>query len=197
MQDAIRQDPRPQGLLSVVGLTRQAVHVLCAKAADKTEQLCQISSELFDHGFVCGGNLDALHQLQTYAEEAGASKVQFVKASGAFHTRAMAGAASAVRKFLEELCSGGRLGLPRVRLWSNLTGEQYPITSSIEFQKTVCFNLSEQLHRPVLWRQVVCDLLQTVPEHSVLFECGPGRQLRAMVQRQDMGTHERFRHISV
>mmetsp|Transcript_107651 Transcript_107651/g.246473 ORF Transcript_107651/g.246473 Transcript_107651/m.246473 type:complete len:486 (+) Transcript_107651:1210-2667(+) len=197
MQQATSADPRPQGLLSVVGRTKDEVHVLCAKAAAKTGQLCEISNELFDEGFVCGGNLDALRELQSSAEKAGASKVQFVKARGAFHTKAMRGAASAVRCFLEDLRSQGRLGLPRICVWSNVTGGQYPTASRIEFEEAVCRNLSQQLYQPVLWRDVACDLLKTVSEHAVLFESGPGRQLRAMVQRQDPRTRERFRHISV
>jgi len=41
MQQATSADPRPQGLLSVVGRTKDEVHVLCAKAAAKTGQLCE------------------------------------------------------------------------------------------------------------------------------------------------------------
>lgn len=197
MMEQIEKDSKPQGMLSIIGLCRSSVELLCTQTANNSGLLCQIANELFDDGFVCAGHKVALEALSAAAVEAGARQVKPVRAMGAFHTDAMRGAAPTVRAMLLELRLSGRLRLPRAAVWSNVTGRPYPMESLEGFCEALLVLLPEQLHSPVLWKSLVKNLISSVPDDCVIVDCGPGKQLRTMVQRIQPDAGARLVHITV
>lgn len=169
-----------QAMLSVAGLERAALDKLCAAAA-KAEgpgAVCQVANDLFPKGFSCAGTEKAVNELKDAAEKAGALQAKLLKTSGGFHTSLMQPAQEKLRKALDDVLP--HMNPPRCTIYMNVTAA--PLKPGSD-PKAIVELLSKQLVSPVLW----CPSVQAMMKDGVkeYYECGPQKQLKAMMRRID------------
>jgi [acyl-carrier-protein] S-malonyltransferase len=169
-----------QAMLSVAGLEKGKLADLCKEAAKKEggQAVCQIANELFPKGFSCAGTEAAIHTLEALAKENGALQARLLKTSGGFHTSLMAPAQAELGKALDEVLP--KMKPPRQTVFMNVTGRPVaPGTAPAE----IITLLKEQLTGSVLWEPSVRAMIQSGV--SEFYECGPMKQLKAMMKRID------------
>lgn len=178
MQEA--SEASKQGMVSIVGLDRQLVDALCDEAVSKAGkgEVAKVANVLFPKGFSCAGTQQAVSLLRDLAEKKGALSAKLLKTSGGFHTSLMQPAQERLKKALEEVAPN--MQPPRCAVYMNVTGE--PIAAGSD-PKVVLELLSRQLVNPVLWHNSVDRMIKDgVTE---FFECGPQKQIKAMMKRID------------
>ncbi|KAF5836458.1 hypothetical protein DUNSADRAFT_5905 [Dunaliella salina] len=141
------------GMLSVVGLHDNDLEDICRQAIAAVAPapggtVCQLANMLFPQGRVISGHVAALEHAAELAKGKGALKAQLLAVSGAFHTRLMEPARSALSKVLAEV----PVHAPRVPVLSNVTAKPFPS--------------SDQAIRELLARQLV-EPVQGGTHHSV------------------------------
>merc|ERR1740121_76448 len=133
---------------------------------------------LFPQGCVCAGTWDAIHRLKEAAEKKGATQTRLLKTSGAFHTGLMEPARQELEDALSRLLPSMRP--PRCDVYMNVTGER--ITAGTPPSEIVPL-LAKQLVLPVRWTQIVQAMMSD--GFTEFFECGPSKQLKAIMRRID------------
>lgn len=179
-----------QGMLSIAGLEEEKVQELCEEvtSATKGEQVCQIANHLFPKGFSISGHHEALLELETKANDAGALQAKILKTSGAFHTRMMQGAKDHLLTQLN--AHKASMKSPRCLIYMNTTAETIgPQTTPDE----IIAMLGKQLVSPVLWRQSMEAAIRDGCKE--FYELGPSKQLRAMMKRIDPATMEKMTNV--
>lgn len=176
-----------QKMLSVVGLERSKLDQLCKEAASSEGKsgVCQVANALFPKGFACSGTEKAIMVLKTNADKAdGIMKTTLLKTKGAFHTSLMQPAADKLRKALVEALP--KMQPPQRRIYMNVTGKALePGTDPKEIVEL----LSQQLVSPVLWNPLMEEAIQDgIVE---FYECGPQKQLTAMMKRINAKVHKK------
>lgn len=169
-----------QSMVSIVGLERAALDDLCVKSAAKEgpNAVCQVANFLFPKGFSCAGTAPAMKALKEAAEKAGALQAKELKTSGGFHTSLMAPAQAKLKKALDEAMP--KMKAPSCEVYMNVTGAK--LAAGTE-PSVIVDLLNKQLVSPVLWSPAVqCMMKDGVKE---FFECGPQKQLKAMMRRID------------
>eukprot|EP00933_Yihiella_yeosuensis_P008390 TRINITY_DN113801_c0_g1_i1.p1 TRINITY_DN113801_c0_g1~~TRINITY_DN113801_c0_g1_i1.p1 ORF type:complete len:555 (-),score=159.18 TRINITY_DN113801_c0_g1_i1:31-1695(-) len=176
MQDAAEMSK--QLMLSVAGLEKSKVQELCKEAAKKEggEAVCQIANELFPKGFSCAGTEKAVTFLKELAEANGALQARVLKTSGGFHTSLMAPAGERLAKALDEMLP--KMQPPKHIVFMNTTAQALqPGTDPA----IIVDLLKKQLTNPVLWEPSVQAMIKSgVTE---FYECGPMKQVKAMMKR--------------
>lgn len=169
-----------QAMLSVAGLDQNVLDQIC-KEAEKKEgpgAVCKIANALFPKGFSCAGTEVAVNELKALAEKKGALQAKLLKTSGGFHTSLMQPAQEKLRKALEDVAPNMRP--PRCAIYMNVTGQ--PLAAGSD-PKIILDLLNKQLVSPVLWNTSVDKMIKDgVTE---FYECGPMKQLKAMMKRID------------
>jgi len=186
--EATRQDAQKQGMVTVAGLERDVVEKLCKECSAGKGEVCQIANHLFPKGFSCAGTESAILALEKKANEAGALQAKVVKASGAFHTPMMAGAKDMLLSQLEKM--KGSMKSPTCQVYMNTTataiGPNTPVSDIIKL-------MGEQLVNPVFWEQ---SMLAAIKDgYQEFLECGPGKQLKAMMKRIDPKSNDKMRNL--
>lgn len=102
--------------------------------------------------------------------KASGGRVSRLALSGAFHTKAMAGAGAALRSFAATL-TFNKLNIP---LYTNLTGENLPGTD-------IPRHLEAHMTNPVLWQKGIENMLAAGVTH--LAETGHGKSLAKLIKR--------------
>jgi len=173
-----------QLMISVVGLERAKLDKLCKEASqhEGAGGVCQVANALFPKGFACAGTEKAIKHLETSAMKAGALQAKMLKTSGAFHTSLMQPAADKLRKALSDVLP--RMQPPKLRVYMNVTGK--PLEAGAD-PKEIVELLSQQLVNPVLW----CPLMELAIKDGIeeFYECGPQKQLKAMMKRINPKVH--------
>jgi len=169
-----------QAMLSVAGLD-QAVLETCCKDAEKTTgsgAVCRVANSLFPKGFACAGTEAAVLELKSLVEKKGALQAKLLKTGGAFHTSLMQPAQERLQKALEEVSPN--MKPPSCAIYMNVTGE--PLQPGSD-PKVILGLLKKQLVSPVLW----CNSVERMIKDGVkeFYECGPQKQLKAMMKRID------------
>ena len=159
---------------TVVGLEESPLKELCQKAVEASGGSVSIASFLFENGFTVSGDRETVCTLHKMALEAKAHSVKSLKVSGAFHSPLMSGATVELVKHL----SSSNLHLPKCTVYSNVTGEKHTSVKDMHIL------LAKQLTSPVQWNGSIRNILRDFPE-TILIECGPGQQLKAMLRRID------------
>ena len=77
---------------------------------------------------------------------------------------------------------------PNIPVWSNVSAA--PFTSAAEIKDL----LGKQLVQPVLWENVLKDML--LQNRTKLFELGPGQQIKAMVRRINTEVWKTFKNVA-
>jgi [acyl-carrier-protein] S-malonyltransferase len=180
-----------QSMLSVAGIEKAKLASLCAEA-EKSESngVCKIANELFPKGFSCAGTNKAILKLEELATKNGALQAKILKTSGAFHTSLMRPAQTQLSEALEEVLP--RMKPPNCRVYMNATGT--PIMPGTD-PKEIVAALQKQLVSPVLWEPCVREMIKDGVEE--FYECGPMKQIKAMMKRIDAKTWNNTFNIDV
>jgi len=170
---------KAQGMVSVAGLERDVVERLCQEVKTSLpDDMCQIANFMFPTGFSVAGTEQAVLAMQKKATDAGALQAKVVKTSGAFHTPMMSGAQDALVAELQRV--EGSLKSPRCFVYMNTSAKSVGPSTPV---KEIIKMLGEQLVSPVLWEQ--CMVRAIKDGCTKFYECGPSKQLKAMMKRID------------
>jgi len=169
-----------QAMVSVVGLERGKLDALCDEAAKKAGDgaVCKVANVLFPKGFSCAGTEAAVNKLKDLAEKKGALQAKILKTGGAFHTSMMQPAQEKLKRALEEVAPS--MKPPKCAIYMNVTGDVLPAGSD---PKAIVDLLNQQLVSPVLWHNSVEKMVKDGV--SEFYECGPQKQIKAMMKRID------------
>jgi len=181
-----------QAMLSVVGLKREVLDRLCAEAqsAEGDGGVCKVANFLFPEGFSCAGTQKAVDELQKKAEQAKALSVKPLKTSGGFHTSLMEPAAAKLSKALEDTLPSMKPNT--IAVYSNVTGE--PLAPGTD-PKVIVELLKKQLTSSVLWSPSVAAMIKDGVKE--FYECGPMKQIKAMMKRQDAKVWKETKNVEV
>lgn len=187
--ETTRPGAKKQGTAFVAGLDRETLDKLCKETAGRGE-VCQIADHLFPRGFSVAGTEAAIVPLCKKATDAGALQAKPLQTNGAFHTSLMAGAKDHVAGQLAALRSS--IKSPRCQVYMNTTGTAIgpntPVSDIIRM-------LSDQVTTPVLWQQ---SMEQAIKDGCTdFYECGPGKQLKAMMKRIDPKVADKMQNVLV
>lgn len=191
MQEAAAQGKK-QCMLSVAGIEIEELQELCnqARAQEGEGAVCQISNFLFPAGASVGGTEKAIIALKKLAENAGALQAKILKTAGAFHTPLMGPAQEKLAKALDEALP--YLRSPTTTVYMNVTGQ--PVKKGAD-PKDIVELLKRQITEPVLWEASIRGMIsEGIAE---FFECGPNKQLTAMMKRIDQKVWKVTKSITV
>lgn len=163
-------DAVPSGMLSILGMERDAIAGLCDDNRREGEVL-QIANLLCPGNIVVSGDLAAIERIGPAAEAAGAMRTIRLAVAGAFHTRLMQ---SAVER-LNNALAAVEVRAPRIPVWSNVDGATHSDPAEIKSL------LVRQVCSPVLWEDSVVAMLGAGCDS--FYEVGPGRVLRGLLKR--------------
>jgi len=175
MQEAA--EASPQMMVSVAGLERRTVERLCEESKTSGTDICQVANSLFPNGFTCAGSREAVMQLQEKAlKEPDCLQAKAVKTSGAFHTGFMMPAKKKLLRALVE--AEPKMKSPKCEVYMNVTGKKIlPGTSPAE----IIDMLSVQMTSCVEWHTSMQGMIDD--NITEFYECGPMKQLKAMMKR--------------
>ena len=169
MQEAV---PSGQGAMAaVLGLDRDQLPELCAKAADG--EVLTTANFNCPGQTVISGHAGAVERAIPLAKELGARRALPLKVSGPFHSKLMEPAG----KRLEEVLEG-----------ITINPLQYPVISNVEATENqdagrIKVLLVRQVSSPVLWEDSVNHMLKTGVDTFI--EIGPGKVLTGLIKRID------------
>lgn len=178
---------KAQGMLSVAGLTEDVVNTLCGEVA-VDGQVCQIANYLFPKGFSCAGDAAAIKDLEKKVTDAGALQAKLLKTSGAFHTPMMAPARDKLLKALEE--AKPSMSPPRCKVYMNVTAK--PIDAKTDVSEIIKL-LGDQITSGVQWEKSMKNAI--ADGATEFYECGPSKQLKAMMKRIDANMVQHMSNI--
>lgn len=164
-------DATPSGMVSILGLERDAVESLCEKA--RGGEILQIANFLCPGNLAISGHKGACQRAAEMAEGAGAMKAIPLAVAGAFHTSIMQPAVSR----LEAALAGVALKPPRIPVISNVDAAAHDDPEEIRRL------LAKQVVSPVRWEDSMRALL--AQGYEKFYEVGPGRVLRGLLKRID------------
>jgi len=190
MQEAAKMGE--QLMVSVAGIEKAKLEGLCQEAAKKEgpNAVCQIANALFPKGFSCAGTKPAMLSLKELAEENGALQAKILKTSGAFHTSLMAPAKAKLSKALDDTLPN--MKPPRTSLYMNVTGKRIAPGAD---PKEIVELLKMQLVSPVQWEPSVRAMM--TDGTTEFYECGPMKQVKAMMKRIDATAWNNTTNIDV
>jgi [acyl-carrier-protein] S-malonyltransferase len=183
--DAMHEEAKkkPQGMISVAGLSGPVLEDLCVRAAqqagtnkDGSECLCVVSNHLFPKGYTCSGDKAALAELKKLADEAGALQARELKTAGAFHTKYMEPAGLKLLKSLRAKVTD--MNFPKCDMYMNVRGAPQRMGTD---PRELNYDLAAQVASPVLWQEGIEEMIKN--GITEFYECGPQKQLKAMMKR--------------
>lgn len=175
-----------QATLWVTGLDEPKVRELCLKAGE----VCEISGYLHKCSFTVGGTGTAVEAFRVMAKDAKALQLEYLKGWGALHTKLCT---TAMERFQVELQKTLRATSPaRCQVVMNATARL--IDSSTDSEEVLRL-LGQQLVRPVRWKESMECLGKL--QLDEIYECGPKKQLKALMKRIDNDTWWRTGNVEV
>ena len=155
------------GMAAVVGLRVSRVESLLAQPAFESIDIANLNSRT---QVVISGPAERVQASQQPFEDAGARLFMPLKVSAAFHSRAMADAARAFRRFIDPV----EFFPPQIPVIANASARPYGPTEIHDL-------LSRQIDSPVRWSDTMEFLFQQRdPEFE---EIGPGNVLAGLVRQ--------------
>jgi len=162
-------EARPSTMASILLLDKEKVQELCDTVSLAGPKVT-IANHLCPGNLVVSGAVSAVEETEKLAQAAGGKTIRLTVA-GAFHTQFMEPAQERLCKALENT----EIRTPRVPVWSNVTGKKHENPAQIREL------LSRQVVEPVLWDQLVQDILgQNI---ASFYEVGPGKVLAGLLKR--------------
>ena len=159
----------PGGMVAILGLEREKVEDICAKARQQDE--LRVANVLCPGNIVVSGSDEACRRVVSEAATAGAMKTVRLDVAGAFHTVLMKPAVEKLRTAL----SAVSMQSPRIPVISNVDAR--PHTNPEEIRVL----LAEQVCGVVEWNASMDYMLST--QVQSVWEVGPGRVLRGLLKR--------------
>eukprot|EP00931_Biecheleriopsis_adriatica_P038365 TRINITY_DN21987_c0_g1_i1.p1 TRINITY_DN21987_c0_g1~~TRINITY_DN21987_c0_g1_i1.p1 ORF type:complete len:858 (+),score=224.55 TRINITY_DN21987_c0_g1_i1:51-2624(+) len=189
MQEAAEMSP--QRMLSVAGLDQATLEKLCEESRSGPKDVCQVANFLFPNGFSCSGSQAAVEKLhQKATATSGCLQCRILATSGAFHTPLMA---PAREKLLAALRQAEVRMKPIERdIYMNVHGKKLPAGTP---PAEVLALLGDQLTGCVLWEPSMKAML--ADNITQFYECGPGKQLKAMMKRINADAWKQTTNIAV
>merc|ERR1711979_16858 len=180
MQEAAENGGK-QLMLSVAGHDGDKLAELCseAKKEEGASATCAIANALFPNGYSCGGT-----------EKAGALQAKVLKTGGAFHTDLMQPTQEKLNAALNDVKS--KMSPPTSIIYLNATSEPVPVGGSVD---VIVEGLQKQLTSSVLWEPSMKKMIQA--GCTEYYECGPMKQLKAMMKRIDQKVWKTTTNIDV
>eukprot|EP00435_Cladocopium_sp_Y103_P055606 s1989_g18.t1 len=196
--DAMQEESlrSPQAMISVAGLDLAVLESLCEKAARQAgsqgerEAVCKVANHLFPKGYTCSGDKSAVELLKGLCEKEGALQARYLKTSGAFHTSLMEPAGVKLLKALRVRVT--EMNFPRVDVYMNVRGAPQKAGTD---PREINYDLAEQVASPVLWQASIQEMMKN--GITEFYECGPMKQLKAMMKRISQEAWERTTNVSV
>merc|ERR1712061_892645 len=181
-----------QLMLSVAGLEKKILQPLCIECAKAEGEngVCQISNSLFPSGYSVGGTEKAINLLQPKCEKAGGLQAKVLKTGGAFHTKLMQPAQDKLSAAIDETLPN--MKSPQHTVWMNATAE--PVRPGCDLADVVA-NMKTQLTNTVLWEDSVKEMI--AEGCTEFYECGPMKQMKAMMKRIDAKMWKNMSNIEV
>jgi len=183
----------PQAMCSIAGLPRQTLDELCERAAAADPApgaTVKVANVLFPSGFTCAGTRKAVEELCSLAMGARALQAKIIKTSGAFHTSLMQPAREELNRAIDGLAD--RMKPPRCDVYFNVTGKKIAAGAD---PATFVELIKMQLTNEVLWEPTVKAMI--IDGVKDFYECGPLKQLKAMIKRIDQDAFKRTTNVSV
>jgi len=166
MQSAV---PKGQGgMLAVLGSEIEKINEIINLNEDKFK--CYVANDNSVGQVVVSGNINDLNKL---SEELKKYKIKNIKlpVSAPFHCELMK---SATEKMREEIMKT-EFKKPEINIISNVTAQQINEPNDIKRL------LIEQIEKPVRWREIVINMIDSKVEKFI--EIGPGKVLSGLVKR--------------
>jgi len=166
MQSAV---PKGQGgMLAVLGSEIEKINEIINLNEDKFK--CYVANDNSIGQVVVSGNINDLNKL---SEELKKYKIKNIKlpVSAPFHCELMK---SATEKMREEITKT-EFKKPEINIISNVTAQQINEPNDIKRL------LIEQIEKPVRWREIVINMIDSKVEKFI--EIGPGKVLSGLVKR--------------
>merc|ERR1712224_911976 len=178
-------------MVSIAGLKESVVKELCEAAKKDPDDVCQISNVLFPNGFSCGGTAAAVERLrETALGTEGCLQSKMLKVGGGFHTKLMQSAKEKLQVALQEALPN--MKSPRCDVYMNVTGRKIPPATQ---PSEIVNMLGDQLVSPVQWEPICHAMIDD--KITEFYECGPMKQLKAMMKRIDFSAFEKTTNIDV
>jgi [acyl-carrier-protein] S-malonyltransferase len=163
-------DATPSGMVSVLGLEREQLEVLCAEL--RGGDVLQVANLLCPGNIAISGSAAAIDRFVARAEQDGLRYVRLAVA-GAFHTSIMQPAVERLARALANV----PMQAPRVPVLSNVDAVAHDNPEEIRAL------LVRQVVSPVLWEDTQRNLV--AQGFDTFYEVGPGRVLRGLLKRID------------
>jgi len=189
MQEAA--EASPQSMLSVAGLSRTILSKMCEDSKASDTDVCSIANFLFPNGFSCAGSKQAIQNLEKKAmAHEDCLQAKYLKTSGAFHTDFMKPAKVKLIQALME--AEPKMKPPQCDVYMNVTGKKIsagtPPAEIVEL-------LGNQLTSCVEWDTSMRAMIDA--GINEFYECGPMKQLKAMMKRIDPKVWKVMENVSV
>jgi len=156
-------------MAAVIGLDAEKVEEICSAAS--SEGLVEPANYNCPGQIVISGRTKAVHKALELAKAEGARRTIFLAVSGPFHSKLMEPVEEKLKKALEEI----EIREPKYGFFANVSGTR--IFSPQEIRDL----LVKQVSRPVLWQQIIENLIDL--KVDVFVEVGPGKVLSGLVKR--------------
>jgi len=166
MQSAV---PKGQGgMLAVLGSEVETINEIIKVNYDKFK--CYVANDNSIGQVVVSGNLN---ELQKFSEELKKNKIKNIKlpVSAPFHCELMKNAAENMKEEISKV----DFKKPEINIISNVTAKE--INDPNDIKKL----LIEQIEKPVRWREIVINMIDSGVEKFI--EIGPGKVLSGLVKR--------------
>ena len=166
MQSAV---PKGQGgMLAVLGSEIEKINEIINNNEDKFK--CYVANDNSIGQVVESGNINDLNK---FSEELKKNKIKNIKlpVSAPFHCELMRNATEKMREEIKKT----EFKKPEINIISNVTAQQTNDPNDIKRL------LIEQIERPVRWREIVINMVDSKVEKFI--EIGPGKVLSGLVKR--------------
>ena len=166
MQSAIPQGQG--GMLAVLGSEIEKINEIINNNEDKFK--CYVANDNSIGQAVVSGNINDLNK---FSEELKKNKIKNIKlaVSAPFHCELMRGATEKMRAEITK----AEFKKPEINIISNVTAQQ------TNDPKDIKKLLIDQIERPVRWREIVINMIDSKVEKFI--EIGPGKVLSGLVKR--------------
>jgi len=159
---------QPSTMAAILGLDDEKVEEICARI---TDEIVVPANYNCPGQLVISGSIPGIEQACELMKSAGAKRALMLQVGGAFHSPLMEPA----KKELEAAINQTKFSNPICPVYQNVTAKAYTDPEEI---KT---NLINQLTAPVLWTQIVKNMIED--DATKFTECGPGNVLQGLVKK--------------
>ena len=160
---------QPGTMAAVVGLDENSVVDCCKEAS--SAGIVQCANFNSPGQIVISGDVNGVRKAMELCKSKGAKLVKELQVSGAFHSPLM----NSAKERLKTALDGAHFYDARIPVYANVTAK--PMNNKDEIKNL----LYEQLTAPVLWEEIINNMIED--EIEEFYEIGPGKVLQGLVKR--------------